>query len=126
MEAEILAEVAQLAGAGDGLQNYAFPRPGTDGGPGSGPETDTTGSKNLLDNDGLQMIYYPGIFPPYWEPGTDGEEVNPWSSANTFIQAFGVRRGWLLDLDYEDQKPGTYMVYSQANSHFSSSRPIKP
>ena len=60
------------------------------------------------------MIYYPGIFPPHWEPAEQGDSdnpsTNPWQSTNTFLQAFGVRRGWLLDMDYEENNTRTYGI----------------
>ena len=78
---------------------------------------------------GTPVFYYqPGLYPPAVVPvgrrsdygtGRDpnlfveyASNPNPFSNANAFVQAFGVRRGWLVDTDADTigQSPATYGV----------------
>ena len=70
------------------------------------------------------MYYQPGIFPPLTVPIVDG--ANPdfnTTGKNTFVQAFGVRRGWLVDTDANLNAPETLGIQpSEFSLQFLSAR----
>ena len=67
-------------------------------------------SQRRPQNDLLPLGSSPILGEPSGQDDPDNPSANPWQSTNTFLQAFGVRRGWLLDMDYEEGNEGTYGV----------------
>ena len=70
------------------------------------------------------MYYQPGVFPPLTVTTADGSNP-PFNSSgkNTFVQAFGVRRGWLVDTDANINVPESLGIQpSEFSLQFLSAR----